>query len=60
MLCLELVETAPRMMSSTPRRKERGWDGLYDVISQSISVVGEVGLLGNILAHYCTYFSYFG
>ena len=37
MLCLELVETAPRMMSSTPRGKGMGWASLYHVILKSFS-----------------------
>ena len=37
MLCLELVETAPRMMSSTPRGKGIGLACLYYVISKSFS-----------------------
>ena len=37
MLCLELVETAPRMMSSTPRGKGMGWASLYHVIPKSFS-----------------------
>ena len=37
MLCLELVETAPRMMSSTPGGKGVGWASLYHVISKSFS-----------------------
>ena len=35
MLCLELVETAPIMMSSTHGGKGIGWAGLYHVISKS-------------------------
>ena len=34
---LELVETAPRMMSSTPRGMGRGQAGLYYVFSESFS-----------------------
>jgi len=36
-LCLELVEKAPRMMSSTPRGKGMGWASLYHVIPKSFS-----------------------
>ena len=37
MLCLELVETTPRMMCSTPRGKGMGWASLYHVIPKSFS-----------------------
>ena len=37
MFCLELVEIAHRMMSSTPRDKGMGWASIYHVIPKSFS-----------------------
>ena len=46
MLCLELVETAPRMMSSTPRGKGMGWTSIYHVILKSFSGLGTRDFFG--------------
>ena len=51
MLCLELVEIAPRMMSSTPRRKGMGWASLYHVIPKSFSGLDIWDCFGHIIVH---------
>ena len=56
MLCLELVETAPRMMRSTPRGKGMGWASLYHVIPKSFSGLDSWEKLGTLLyIHFCIF-----
>ena len=47
-ICLELVETAPRMMSLTPRGKGMGWASLYHVFSKSLSGLVKIREQGEV------------